>query len=422
MGQLRLLRVRRFAPFFWAQLFGALNDNVLRNALVVLFAFRAREGALAPDTLVNLSTALFMLPFFLLSATAGRIADAMDKARLVRIVKAIEVGLMALAATGLVAASVPLLLGVLFLTGAHSALFGPVKYSILPAHLAEDELVGGNALVQTATFAAILAGTIVGGLLAGVPASGPGLVGAALLALAVLGWLASLGVPPAPTADPRARGGWNVVRDTARAIAFARADRAIWVALLALAWFWFYGAVVVAQLPGLTRDVLGGDERTVTLVLAIFSVGVGAGCLLCERMSGGRIELGLVPLGALGLSVFGADVFFASAERWRVFADVALVGASGGFYVVPLQAFVQSRSEPAHRSRVIAAGNILSAAFMVGAAGFAIGLRAAGLGIPALFLATAVANAAVGVVVCALLPELPARLVAWLRGRGFQAP
>ena len=412
MGQLRLLRIRRFAPFFWAQLLGALNDNVLRNALVVLFAFRAGRGMLAPDTLVNLSTGLFMLPFFLFSATAGRLADAMDKARLVRIVKAIEVALMALAAIGLVAASVPLLLAVLFLTGAHSALFGPVKYSILPVHLAEEELVGGNALVQTATFAAILGGTIAGGLLAGVSASGPRLVGATLVAVAVVGWLASLGIPPAPAADPGARRGVNLARDTTHALAFAAADRAVLVALVALAWFWFYGAVVVAPLPGLTRDVLGRDERTVTLVLAVFSVGVAAGCLLCERMSGGRIDLGPVPLGALGLSVFGADTFFAGAARWRVFADVALVGAFGGLYVVPLQAFVQNRSEAARRSRVIAAGNILSAAFMVVASGFAIGLRAAGVTIPGLLLVTGVLNAFVAVAVCARLPGWWAR---WIR-------
>ena len=431
MGQFELLRARRFGPFFWTQFLGALNDNVFRNALVILFAFRAVDGGLAPDTLVNVSAALFILPFFLFSATAGELADKLDKARLVRLVKAIEIALTALGTIGLLRGSVALLLVVLFLMGVHSTLFGPVKYSILPQHLREQELVGGNALVQTGTFVAILLGTIVGGVLAAVPTTGPALVGATVLALAIAGWLASRAIPPAPPADPTLRVRANVVAATMETIGFARENRTIFLSILGISWFWLYGALFLAQLPGLTRDVLGGDERVVTLLLTVFAVGVAVGCLLCERMSAGTIELGLVPLGSIGLSLFGLDLFLAThavapagmlgaagflrtPQRWRLLADVALIGAFGGFFIVPLQALVQQRSEPSRRSRVIAGNNVLNALFMVLAAGIAVGLRAAGLTIPQLLLVVAVLNAAVAVYLYTLLPEFLLRLLVWL--------
>jgi len=430
MSQFGLLGARRFGPFFWTQFLGALNDNLFKNALVILFAFRMSGVAFSENTLVNLSTGLLTLPFFLFSASAGQIADKFDKARIIRLVKLFEIGIMLLGAAGLRLHSVPLLLAVVFLMGTHSAVFGPVKYSILPQHLHPDELVGGNALVQMGTFAAILLGTILGGAL--VKLGGETAVSATVLALAAAGWLASRGVPPAPAPAADLRLDWHPVRETLRIVGFARENRTVFLSILGISWFWFYGALFLAQFPGLTRHVLGGDEWVATLLLVVFSVGVALGCMLCERLSSRTVELGLVPFGSIGLSLFAADLFFAtrgmapagapvgplaflhSLHHWRVLADLVLIGAFGGFFIVPLQALVQQRSEPSRRSRIIAANNILNAAFMVLAAVLGIVLRDAGLTIPELVLVTAVVNAAVAVYIYTLIPEFLMRFLVWL--------
>jgi 1-acyl-sn-glycerol-3-phosphate acyltransferase len=431
MAQLELLRARRFGPFFWTQFCGALNDNLFKSALFILIEFQLVGAALAPNTLINLGQALLILPFFLFSATAGQIADKLDKSRIIRLVKIAEVFFMLLGALGLALRSVPLLLTVVFLMGVHSAVFGPVKYSILPQHLAEEELVGGNALIQTGTFAAILLGTIVGGAMMSVAGWGVGLVSATVLGVAVVGLVASRRVPPAPPPAPGLRVEWNVLREAFRTIGFARQNRTVFLSILGISWFWFYGLLFLGQFPDLTRVVLGGTEGVATLLLTLFSIGVALGCLLCDRMSEGKIELGLVPIGSFGLTAFAVDLYFAtrgeppaatvgpleflrSAGHWRVIADLALIGAFGGFFIVPLQALVQARSEPTHRSRIIAGNNILNAAFMVLAAGLGIALRDAGLGIPQLVLVTAIANAAVAVYIYALLPEFVMRFLIWL--------
>src|SRR5882724_6563252 len=312
MNQFQLLRVRRFAPFFWTQLLGAFNDNLFKNALVILFAFDAGEAALSTDTLINLAGGVFILPFFLFSATAGQLADKFEKSRVIRAVKLLEIGIMSLAAIGFWRRSAVVLLSGLFLMGLHSTLFGPVKYSILPQHLREEELVGGNALVEMATFVAILLGTLLGGVLVAVPGWGPALVSTSLVLLAIAGWAVSRAIPPAPAESPGLRVRWNPVTETRRTIAFVRENRTVFLSVLGISWFWFYGALLLAQLPGLGHQVLGGDEHVVTLLLAVFSVGIGVGCLLCERLSAGKIELGLVPFGSIGLSVFALDLFFAA--------------------------------------------------------------------------------------------------------------
>jgi hypothetical protein len=431
MGQGELLRTRRFAPFFWTQLLGALNDNLFKNALVILFTFRTAATGLDPVVLVNLAGGVFILPFFLFSAIAGQLADKYEKTRIIRAVKLFEIAVMGLGAVGFVLADAPLLLTALFLMGLHSTLFGPVKYSILPQHLATAELVGGNALVEMGTFVAILVGTIVGGVLIAVD-DGPMVVAAATIAIAGAGWVVSRGIPTAPPDDPALRLRWNPLTETWRLVAFAREIRSVFLSVLAIAWFWFYGALFLAQFPGLGHDVLGGDEHVVTLLLTLFSVGVGVGCLLCERLSGGVIELGLVPFGAIGLTLFGLDLawstsaaagppgalevagFLASWRHWRVAADLLLVGAFGGFFIVPLLAFVQYRSDPRHLSRVIAANNVVSALFMVVAALAGVGLRKAGLGIPAVFAVAAVVNAGVAYRVFTVVPEFLMRFVIWM--------
>lgn len=426
-GQFRLLGERRFLPFFLTQFLGAFNDNVYKNALVVLITFQAVQlGAGSPGVMVNLAAGIFILPFFLFSATAGQLADKYEKSRLIRHTKLLEVAVMALAAAGFALMSLPLLLAVLFLMGAQSALFGPVKYAIIPQQLADDELVGGNALVEAATFVAILAGTIVGGLLA-VGADGPGRVSLAVVAIAVLGWLASLRIPPVAAADPGLVVNWNPVSQTREMIRFTLESRAVLRAIVGISWFWFYGALFLSQFPGFAADHLGGDERAVTLLLALFSVGIGAGSLLCGRLSAGRVEPRLVPLGALGLSLFALDLWWASPaagalgaaqplgallgrpQWWRIVFDLVMIGVSGGFFIVPLYALMQQRSAPAHRARIIAGNNILNALFMVAAAAMGAGMLAAGFAVPQLFLATALLNAVLATLLLAREPAFRRR-------------
>jgi hypothetical protein len=432
VGQGRLLQTRRFAPFFWTQFLGALNDNVFKNALVILFTFGVTQAPLAPEVLVNLAGGVFIFPFFLFSATAGQLADKLEKTRIIRAVKLLEIAIMCAGALGFWMRDVWILLGALFCMGVHSTLFGPVKYSILPQHLHDDELVGGNALVEMGTFVAILIGTILGGVLVALPGQGPMLVALATIALALAGWLTSRRVPPAPADDPALRIRWNPFVETWRLIGFAREVRSVWLSVLGIAWFWFYGALFLAQFPALGSEVLGGDEHVVTLLLALFSIGIGIGCLSCERLSGGTIELGLVPLGAFGLTVFALDLawaasaaarppeglgvaaFLASWRHWRVAADLMLIGAFGGFFIVPLLAFVQHRSDPRHLSRIIAANNVVSAAFMVVAALSGVALRVAGLTVPQLFVVTAVVNAAVAAYIFTVIPEFLMRFIIWM--------
>ncbi|MDX1374710.1 MAG: MFS transporter [Burkholderiales bacterium] len=430
-SQFRLLGERRFAPFFGVQFLGALNDNVFKQALVILLAFQtASFTTLRSDTLQNLAQALFVLPFFLFSATAGQFADKFEKSRLITVTVAIELGVMALGAAGFFLKSLELLLFALFLGGVQSTLFGPVKYAILPQVLHETELVGGNGLVETGTSVAILAGMMLGGWLIIQPGWGVTGVVIATLAFAALGIALSRRIPQAPAADPGLRIDWNPVRATVRTLRFATHNRTVFLSILGVSWFWFVGSMLVTQFPNLVRSVLGATESVVTLLLIVFSVGIGIGSLLCERLSGHKVEIGLVPFGSIGITLFGVDLFFSAAghtpapvgalefardpANWRLLADLALIGVFGGFYIVPLYALIQSRSDAAHRSRIIAANNILNAVFMVSAALIAIGLFQAGLTIPQLVLVTALFNAAVALYIYTLVPEFLMRFMVWI--------
>ena len=431
--QFDLITQRRFLPFFLTQFLGAFNDNVYKNALVVLLTFQSvRYTTMAPGVLVNLCAGLFILPFFLFSATAGQIADKYEKSRLIRFTKLLEIVVMLLACAAFALDSLGLMLVSLFLMGAQSTLFGPVKYAILPQHLREDELVGGNALVESGTFIAILIGTLAGGIVIGLP-HGTLWASIAVEALAVLGYLASRGVPVAPAASPDLRINWNPVTETCRNLAFTRGNRTVFLSILGVSWFWFYGAVFLSQFPAYAKDVLGGNEHAVVMLLAMFSVGIGIGSLLCERLSGGHVELGLVPFGSIGMSLFALDLWWSSPTAalgsggalplatvlaqpgaWRALFDLVAIGIFGGFFIVPLYALIQSRSEPGHRSRIIAGNNILNALFMVVAAGMGAGLLAAGLSVPQLFLVTALLNAAVAIYIYTLVPEFLLRFVVWM--------
>lgn len=431
--QSRLLKERRFAPFFWTQFLGAMNDNVFKIAFTSLVTYHA---SLFQDvdgkTAAFLISAIFIAPFLLFSATSGQIADKWDKARLIRFVKTLEIAIMVVGAAGFVWTSAPLLYVCTFLMGLHSTLFGPVKYAYLPQHLANHELVGGNGLVEMGTFVAILVGTIIGGELAGAGAGALPWIGGVCIGLAMLGRLVSTWVPQTPAAQPDLRINWNPFTETWRNLSIARKDRAVFQSLLGISWLWFLGATFLASFFNFSRDVLGANPDVVTLLLAMFSVGIGMGSLLCERLSGGKVEIGLVPFGSIGMTVFAVDLYFASRggapggalqtvgqfvsqpTHWRILADLFLLAMFGGFYSVPLYALIQSRSAPSHRARIIAANNILNALFMVVSAVMAMMLTKAGLTIDQLYLVTGILNALVAVYLYSLLPEFLIRFVMWL--------
>ena len=417
-SQFRLLAERRFGPFFGVQFLAALADNGFKQALVILLAYEtASFTSLSSDTLQNLAQVLFVAPFFLFSATAGQIADKFDKSRLIALTMLIEIAVMALGCVGLLTRHLALLLTALFLGGLQAALFGPVKYAILPQHLREAELVGGNALVESGTSVAILAGMIVGGWMVTQPGWGTAGVGFGAVAVALAGLALSRLIPKAPPADPQLRIDWNPFSATWKNLAFAQRNRTVFLSVLGISWFWFYGSLVVTQFPNLSKNVLGGSEHVVTLLLVVFSIGVGAGSLLCERLSGHKVEIGLVPFASIGLTLFGAELGAAAASGVlgpRLLLDLFGLGLSGGLYIVPLYALIQTRSEAAWRSRIIAANNILNALFMVGAAAVAIALLGAGLTIAQLLVIAALMNAAVALYIYRLVPEFLMRFMAWL--------
>jgi 1-acyl-sn-glycerol-3-phosphate acyltransferase len=416
-SQFALLRERRFAPFFWTQFFGAFNNNLLKNALIVLLTyqtarFAAKDSAFAgveSGVLVNLAAGLFILPFVLFSATAGQIADKYDKGVLIRGIKAFEIAIMTIAAWGFVSANLVLLLIALFLAGTQSAFFGPIKYSILPQMLREEELVGGNAWVESGTFVAILIGTLAGGYLASLESGAAAAAGGAI-AVAVAGFAASLLVPRGPAADASLVLDWNPLRETWRNFQSIRSNRTVFLSILGISWFWLYGALVLSQLPDFAKSVLHGSETTVTVLLAVFSIGVGVGSLLCERLSGRKVEIGLVPFGSIGMTLFGADLFFET----RPYFDLFLMGIFGGLYIVPLYALIQTRTPKSHVSRVVAGNNILNALFMAAGALAAIAMIKAGFSVTGILVAAALMNAAVAIYIYTLVPEFLMRFMVWI--------
>lgn len=431
-NQFSLLGQRRFAPFFVTQFLGALNDNIFRNGLVILVTFQGvLVAGMEAGMLANVAGALFILPFFLFSAMAGQLADKYEKSMLMRRIKLLEIALMSIAAVAFYTQSFTLLLLVLFMTGFQSTLFGPVKYAYLPQQLAADELIGGNALVESGTYVAIILGLIGGGLLVDGSLDSQILIGAALIGVACLGYLASRQVPATKAVDPALTLSLNAWKETWRIVGYARENKSVYLSILGISWFWFFGSAMTLQIPAYTRDIMHGNEVITTGLLAAFAIGVGIGSLLCERMSDHKVELGLVPFGSIGLSVFAIDLYFAQpvassthvnsiAEflarpgSWRVLIDLCLIGAFGGFYSVPLYALIQQRSRRQHLSRIIAANNIINAIFMVAASLLSIALLSAGLSVPELFLVIAALNAVVAIYIYTLLPEFLVRFLAWI--------
>ena len=433
-NQFALLGQRRFAPFFWTQFLGAGNDNLFKFAFTVLVTYQLQVAWL-PASLAGLVIgALFILPFLLFSATSGQLADKFDKAQLMRFVKWLEIAVMALAGWGFVTANVPLLLVCVFLMGLHSTLFGPVKFAYLPQHLSERELTGGNGMVEMGTFVAILLGNVAGGLLIAVPQVGAQYVAFACIAVAIVGRLTAQAVPTSPSADPALVINWNPVTETLRNLKLAHENIVVFRSLLGISWMWFFGAAFLAQFPSFAKDVLHGDEQVASLLLVVFSIGIGVGSLLCEVLSRRHVEIGLVPLGAIGMSVFSVELYFAARglppssgytlsaflaqpAHWRVMADLALLSLFAGLYSVPMYALIQMRSQPSHRARIIAANNILNALFMIASSIIVGVLLAAGLTIPQVFLVIAVLNAVVAFYIFMLVPEYLLRFVAFVAAR-----
>ncbi|WP_172145665.1 MFS transporter [Pseudomonas tumuqii] len=437
-SQFTLLGTRRFLPFFLTQLLGAFNDNIFKQSLILAILYKLSSGA-DSSLLVNLCALLFILPFFLFSALGGQFGEKFAKDSLIRTIKFAEILIMLAGAAGVLLNHLPLMLVVLFCMGSQSALFGPVKYSILPQHLREEELVGGNALVEMGTFLAILAGTIGAGIM--MASSGyASLVAGTVVVVAVLGYLASRGIPRAHAALPELVLDWNILRQSWRIMRLGLVEQrpAVSRSLVGSSWFWFLGAVYLTQIPAYAKQWLYGDESVVTLILTVFSVGIALGSMLCERMSGHKVEIGLVPFGSIGLTLFGMLLWWHSGgfpqgaqahdwlavlghgQAWWILSSILGIGLFGGFYIVPLYALIQSRTAEHERARVIAANNILNALFMVvSAIASILFLSVAELSIPQLFLVIALMNVAVNSYIFKLVPEFSMRFLIWLLGHSL---
>lgn len=432
-SQFQLLTQKRFGPFFITQFMGAFNDNIFVNALVILIAYQASDwSTLSSNTLINLSKGLFILPFFFFSPLAGQLADKYEKSLLIRQVKLLEVAFMLLAALGFYLQSLSMLIFTIFLMGAKSSLFGPVKYSIIPQVLDEHELTAGNALVEMGTFLAILLGTILGGFLIGLHYYNTLLVSIAVVGFAFLGWFISWRIPRASAPSPNIKLNWNIFAEIKKAVRFAREDDTVFKSILGISWFWFYGAIFLAQTPNFTKLILGGNEHVVTLLLASFSIGIGIGSLLCKRLSGDKIEIGLVPLGAIGLSIIpfflyfvghdfqpgvamGIQSFLLQPGSYWIVASIVGVGIFGGIYVVPLYVTVQFRSVVQHRARIIAANNIINSLFMVMAALVAILVLHYGYSILELFFLVGILNIVITLYIFIKRPEFISSFLQWIR-------
>ena len=434
-GQFALLRQRRFAPFFWTQFLGAANDNLFKFAFTVLVTYQLQVQWLPADLAGLVIGALFILPFLLFSATSGQLADKLERRQMMVWLKRAEVGIMAVAAWGFFVHNIPVLLVCIFLMGLQSAVFGPVKFAYLPQHLSERELTGGNGMVEMGTFVAILLGNLAGGLIIAVPEIGAHHVGFTCVGLAILGRIASHHIPASPAMDPGLSINWNPFTETWRNLQLARQTPVVFRSVLGISWMWFFGAVFLSLFPAFAKDVLHGDEQVASLLLVVFSIGIGTGSLLCEVLSRRHVEIGLVPLGAIGMTVFSVDLYFATrglppasglglgafvaqAAHWRVLTDLALLSLFAGLYSVPMYALIQMRSQPTHRARIIAANNILNALFMIASAVMAGVLLQAGFTIPQMFLFVGLANAVVAFYIFMLVPEYLLRFVAWVASRG----
>ncbi len=416
-GQFHLFTKRRFLPLFITQFLGALNDNLFKNALLVIVVSTAIGAADNNNTnfITNLAAGLFILPFFLFSTLAGHLADHFDKAYLIRRIKFAEIVLMLMGFFSLWQENINLMLLVLFLLGVQSAFFGPLKYAIIPQHISDNELLAANAQVGMGTFVSILLGTLIGGWLVTEP-QGPMQLGALIVLVAIIGWLSSCQIPNAPSEKtPNAhRVPFNPIRETAVNYRLAKHNKTVFYCIFSCSWFWLYGACFLTQVPNFSVSILGGDPKLISVLLGAFIIGVAMGSLCCNRLSRGQVEPGLVPIGVLGLSLFAIDLYFSStayaainssrdtvlplaflsmSAGLRVVVDLLFIGIFGGLFIVPIYAMIQRNTDGITRARVISVNNIFSALFMV--SGSLLGmffLSYLGWSIPQFFLILAFLN------------------------------
>ncbi|MGP4715432.1 MFS transporter [Psychrobacter sp. T6-6] len=417
-NQFQLFKRRRFSAMFFTQFLGAFNDNIFKQALILVLTYTAASQlGVEVSILNNLAAMLFILPYFLFSALAGQIADKYEKSKLTRFIKMLELVIMAIAAVGFVFEWYALLFVALFLMGTHSTFFGPIKYAYLPQAMKEDELVGANGLFQMGTSLAILVGMIVAGILTQLSQS-LYWISATVLVVAVLGYLAARYIPNMPAMQPDLKVNWNIITTSLSTVRYLYSLPFLFFVILGNSWFWFYGATFLTQVPEFSKVILHGDESVVIFLLTLFSVGVSIGSLLCKSLTKNQVSLRLLPFGIAGLSIFAIDLYFSlsslninvnndvllgigdlfgTSGSWRVFADLFFLGFSGGLYIVPLYASMQAYAPKSHRARIVGANNIFNAIFMVTSAIFAIViLNSLGLSLPQLFLVTGVLNIAFG--------------------------
>ena len=431
-NQFQLLTQRRYLPFFITQFLGAFNDQFFKNALVIMISFSSLKiMGLDSNILINLAAVLFILPFFLFSAIAGQLADKYDNATLMQYVKLAEIIIMSLAILGFYFQSIEILLVILFLTGTQSAFFGPVKYGYLPRVLAKNELIGGNGMTDMGTFLAILLGMIAGAQTI-TAENGPMYVSIGVVLFAILGFISAKNISHTGNSDPELKVNYNIFKETIKIIKYSRSNRTVFLSVIGISWFWFYGSIILTQIPNFTRHYIFADESVFVLLMGVFSISVGIGSLLCEKLSGGRVEIGLVPLGSIGLTIFAIDFYFAAGQpivseqlitisdylahgpNWRVLFDIFMIGLSSGFYIVPLYALIQERTEKSHISRVIAATNIINSLFMVVAGLTAMVLLGIGLSIPELIIVTGIMNLVITVFIYKTVTEFLWRFVVWV--------
>ncbi len=425
-NQFSLLKTRRFLPLFITQFLGAFNDNVFKNAMVILITYRiAAAAGLNAQMMVTAAAGVFILPFFLFSATAGQLADKIEKAKLIQIVKFVEILVMLLATLALLSQSVTILMTVLFLLGIQAAFFGPVKYAILPVQLQETELIAGNGLIEAGTFISILLGTILGGLLI-LTSIGVYLISAIVIGIAIAGFVASLYIPKTTSENASLVMNYNFITETIRVLRYSRERWDVSLAILGISWFWLLGAVFLSEFPVFAKDILHANEHVVTWFIATFSIGIAIGSLLCNRLLKGRVHATYVPIGAIGISIFAIDLYFAakhasgfegtelmslsqflhSFSGWHISLDLLLLTICGGLYTVPLYAILQERSKASHRARVIASNNVMNACFMVIAAISTAIMLKLNFTVNDVFLTVAIINSLVAIYICKLLPEM----------------
>lgn len=416
-NQLTLLATRRFLPLFVTQFLGAFNDNIFKNALVILISYNLIElGKMSPQILVTLAAGIFILPFFLFSATAGQLADKYEKSRLISIIKFIEILLMGVASVGFYLQSLYLLVFVLFMLGVHSTFFGPLKYAILPDQLHDDELIAATGLIDAGTFLAILLGTILGGVLIIVP-NGKYFISAMVLIAALAGWSSSWFVPKTKNYHPDLNVRYNIMTETFKLIRYSTRHREIFISILGISWFWLIGATFLTEFPVFAKNILYANEHVVTFFLTLFSIGLAVGSLLCNRLLKGEVSARYVPLGALGITLFTLDLYFAARgasalpdnmlmtltqflktfNGWRITVDLMFIAICGGLYAVPLYAILQRKSEKTHRARVIASNNVMNALFMVLAAVATVLMLKMGFSVNEVFLSVAIANGVIAI-------------------------